>query len=204
MIFFRITFGQFREWTHGGEVSSNLCAGWLNLKRNHIEAGSLWAAGVCHLIDTVFNLSAGIAEIADVVVVQIGFATRHIVGHGMHRKVKMQFVQLIHRQAFQIHQHFVEIFGLALWIAPNFVDGLDVIVFLTQIHEKHIGLIAVPLMGEGIIVRVAEEVAGAAFREDFFWIGIQSLPVCGRFPNRRTIADGIVKTCVDTVQRTLI
>ena len=184
MVFCRVGVSEITQRTHGGEGGGDFCAFRLGVKRYDIESGALRTAGICHLIGAVGYHRCGISEIADKGVVEIWLAFFQVVGGHVHGEVEMQFIQFVHCQSFQVHQHLVEVFGLCLRMTPHLINGLQVAVFLAEIEEKHICLIAMPFMCKGIVVGVGEMIIGAVVCEYLVWIGIERLPLGGGLPYR--------------------
>ncbi len=191
----RITVGKEFCAAQGCEVSGHFCSCSRHLKGNDVETCGLWTAGVCHLI-ALIGEDAAVVESSDVVVA-IGNERLHIIGGGMHGKLEMELVEFFHRESFIVHQYLVEVLVAGLVGVPDVGNSLDVAILLAEPYKEHIGLIAMPLVGEGIVVGVGEEVACARHREILVGEGLTGLPVGCGLPDGSTVSDGSVEACVD-------
>ena len=176
------------------EFRSYLGSGCRYLQRNHVETCALRTAGKCHLILLVAYGRAAVVKVADECIA-VRLAGIEIPGCQAAGVVEIHLVEFIGTQMLQVHQRLVEIGSLlAHLVLPHLRYDGEVVVILGKIVEEPVALVAVPLVGEGIVVGVAEEADALVVHQ--FREGDETLPLGTLFPDARTLSDRVVEAHV--------
>ena len=154
-IFTRVGIGQCCVGTQARQMGGDVGSGLGHLQGNDVEARALRTGGQCHLIVSVGSEGAAVGEVADVVVA-IRFADVQVPRDEAASLVEVELIEVAHGELLIIHEHLVEVLHRSFRIVPDVSHGLDVAVELAQVVEEPVGLVAVPLMGVGVVMRVAE------------------------------------------------